>query len=72
MTTPYRDVSPVRDLAEQAFSRAAGAPLVAGNRIRIPSHRKHIVIYWHYLTRDPLCRIGSKEHGEGSDVLGID
>jgi cardiolipin synthase len=29
---PYR---PERSLAEQAFSRAAGAPLVAGNRVRL-------------------------------------
>src|SRR5688500_704085 len=28
-------MSPVRALANQAFSRAAGAPLVVGNRIRL-------------------------------------
>ncbi len=33
---PPREVlSPLRTLAEQAFSRAAGAPLIPGNRIRI-------------------------------------
>lgn len=31
----YESVSPVRTLAEQAFSRAAGAPLVTGNRVRL-------------------------------------
>ena len=30
-----RDFSPLRTLADQAFSRAAGAPLVGGNRIRV-------------------------------------
>ena len=41
MNFPHRPVrkptvtTPLRILAEQAFSRAAGAPLVAGNRVRI-------------------------------------
>ena len=36
MTTSYRSaIAPVRALAEQAFSRAAGAPLVPGNSIRL-------------------------------------
>lgn len=36
MTAPHREArAAVRELAEQAFSRAAGAPLVAGNRIRV-------------------------------------
>jgi phosphatidylserine/phosphatidylglycerophosphate/cardiolipin synthase-like enzyme len=30
-----RDFSPLRTLADQAFSRAAGAPLVGGNRVRV-------------------------------------
>lgn len=30
-----RDVSPVRSLADQAFSRAAGASLIEGNRVRL-------------------------------------
>jgi phosphatidylserine/phosphatidylglycerophosphate/cardiolipin synthase-like enzyme len=30
-----RDFSPLRTLADQAFSRAAGAPLIAGNRVRV-------------------------------------
>ncbi|RYD65734.1 MAG: hypothetical protein EOP84_31680 [Verrucomicrobiaceae bacterium] len=30
-----REVAPVRSLANQAFSRAAGAPLVDGNRVRL-------------------------------------
>ena len=42
MTLSERDLraydpnpSPLRVIAEQAFSRAAGAPLVAGNSVRI-------------------------------------
>ena len=31
----HEDMSPVRALADQAFSRAAGAPLVPGNRVRL-------------------------------------
>ena len=32
-----RDFSPLRTLADQAFSRAAGAPLAGGNRVRVLS-----------------------------------
>ena len=32
-----RDFSPLRTLADQAFSRAAGAPLTGGNRVRVLS-----------------------------------
>lgn len=32
---PHSIISPMRTLAEQAFSRAAGAPLVPGNRTRL-------------------------------------
>jgi cardiolipin synthase len=36
MSRSHRDtIAPVRALAEQAFSRAAGAPLVPGNHIRL-------------------------------------
>jgi cardiolipin synthase A/B len=36
MSRSHRDtIAPVRALAEQAFSRAAGAPLVSGNHIRL-------------------------------------
>lgn len=31
----YRPLTEVRTLADQAFSRAAGAPLVPGNRVRL-------------------------------------
>ena len=31
----HDDMSPVRSLADQAFSRAAGAPLVPGNQVRL-------------------------------------
>lgn len=31
----HDDISPVRALADQAFSRAAGAPLVSGNHVRL-------------------------------------
>ncbi len=41
-----KPISPTRLLAEQAFSRAAGAPLVSGNRVRILKDAKENYPAW--------------------------
>ncbi len=52
MTHPYpyssghKSFSPVRLLAEQAFSRTAGAPLIPGNRVRILKDAKENYPAW--------------------------
>src|SRR5262249_46499341 len=48
-------MSPVRALAEQAFSRAAGAPLINGNHIQLLKNARENYPAW-------LAAIGAAKH----------
>src|SRR5512139_813292 len=43
---PSEVISPLRQLAEQAFTRAAGAPLIPGNSVRILKNARENYPAW--------------------------
>jgi cardiolipin synthase A/B len=57
MTSPRLSLVPLRGLADQAFSRTAGAPLVSGNAVRILRDARENYPAWEQAIRTAHTRI---------------
>jgi cardiolipin synthase len=65
-------VSEVRALAGQAFSRAAGAPLVEGNRVRLLSDARENYPAWHAAIGAALRHIHFENYIFHDDAVGCE
>src|SRR5690348_18394820 len=61
---------PLRMLADQAFSRAAGAPLIAGNKARILKDAKENYSEWLYAIKAARKRIHFESYIIHGDETG--
>jgi cardiolipin synthase len=67
---PDKTVTPLRALAEQAFSRAAGAPLVPGNRISVLQDATENYPAWLEAIRSAESRVHFENYIIHSDDVG--
>jgi cardiolipin synthase A/B len=65
-----RDLAELRTLAEQAFSRASGAPLIAGNRVRVLRDAKENYPAWEQAIRDARSSIHIEMYIFHRDAIG--